>query len=83
MGNRAYQKRNFRTVSIRATLYERIRELYWDLDHSSIAGYVTKAIMDKLATDEYKHLEILELRIKDKQRRVDLSDATERAVDDN
>lgn len=68
-------------MSIRATLYERVRRLYWDLDHSSIAGYITKAIMDKLATDEYKHLEVLELRIKEKQRRVDLSDATEKIGD--
>ena len=80
--NLPYGERTFKTVGIPDSLHKRIKALYWDLGHTSLAGYVAKAVMDKLATDEYKHLEILEERIKEKQRRVDLS-ATERTVEDS
>lgn len=76
MGNRPYSERNFQSVSIPTVLHKRVKALFWDLGHTSLAGYVAKAIMDKLATDEYKHLEVLEQRVKDKKRREDLTDAT-------
>ena len=63
-------------------MYERIKKIYWDLGYSGVSAFIAEAVRSKLATAEFKHLEVLENRIKEKQRRVDLS-ATEREITDH
>ena len=51
------------------------------LGYSGISAYVHDALRTKINQDEYRYEAELERILKDEQRRVDLSDATEKVRD--
>ena len=71
----------YHSVSIREELWKRIQRIKGTLGYSGTAAYVSEALRMKINADEYRYEAELERLLKEEQRSVDLSDATEKISD--